>query len=93
MMRIELIYFDGCPNAERARENVRAALEAARSEVAVREWERADPAAPSYVLGYPSPTVLVNGSDVTGEGPVAHASCRAGGAPTVAAILKAIGAS
>lgn len=93
-MRIELIYFAGCPNADRARENVRAALEAADLGAPVEEWERDDPSAPAYVRSYSSPTVLVDGRDVTGVGATGNAaSCRADGAPPVALIRQAIARS
>lgn len=90
-LTVELVYLEGCPNVAAARENLGRALGAVGLPAVWREWERNDPAAPSHVRGYPSPTVLVNGRDVTGEapGPTAPA-CRAGGAPTVDRIRRAL---
>ena len=45
--RVELIYFEGCPNVERARANVRAALAAAGLPIAVQEWARDAEGAPA----------------------------------------------
>lgn len=89
-MKIELIYFDGCPNAGRARANLQRALADAAVRMPVIEWEQGNPAAPPYVGAYGSPTVLVNGRDVTGVGPGAGAACRADGAPSVALVRAAL---
>lgn len=93
-MKIELIFFQGCPHADDARANVRKALERAHIQMPVEEWDRDDAGTPEYARAYPSPTVLVNGRDVTGEGPAAGgASCRASGAPSVERIQSALAAS
>lgn len=90
-MRIELIYFEGCPNVERARANLRAALSAAGVRADVEEWERDGAGAPPYVRRYPSPTILVDGRDVSGDaGGSGEASCRAAGAPSVESILAGL---
>ena len=95
---IKLLYFEGCPNAEAARENLARALELSVS-VGGRgggsEWEEVDlslPDAPDRWKGFPSPTVLVNGRDVeTGESVSGGTSaCRLSGAPKVEAIVDAI---
>jgi len=91
MTKIELIYFDGCPNASIARDRVRQALRAAGAGAEFAEWEQNDPAAPPYAREYGSPTVLVDGRDVTGLGPgVAASACRADGAPAVETIRQAL---
>lgn len=88
--RVELIYFEGCPNLAAARANLRTALEAHGTEAEVREWKQGDPEAPDYVEGYASPTVLVDGRDVAGGTTAAGRSCRAEGAPSVEAIRRAL---
>lgn len=90
---IELIYFEGCPNVEAARENLVEAFGTLGWDSEWREWDLEDADTPDRVRRYGSPTVLVNGADVSGasEGPVGLA-CRADGAPTVEAILQALGA-
>lgn len=76
---IELIYFDGCPNAEKARENLRAAAGVAPW----KEWNLSSDETPERFRRYGSPTVLVDGDDVTGEGgEIAAMACRADGAPS-----------
>jgi len=91
--RIELIYFDGCPNAEQARANLAAATGCAEGEAAWREWNLDDEATPARYQRFGSPTVLVDGKDVmgSGRGTVARA-CRADGAPDVEGIRQALGA-
>ena len=70
---------------------MRAALAAAGMPVSVHEWDRDDASAPPYVRGYASPTVLVNGRDVSGDRATADAaSCRAAGAPSAETIRRAL---
>jgi hypothetical protein len=59
-MRVQLVYFAGCPHVDA----VRAVL--ARLGVAAEE----------IVADYPSPTVLVDGVDVMGDPPGRVAACR-----------------
>ncbi len=92
--RAELIYFDGCPNADDARDNLRAALEAEGLPPEWQEWNQHDPQAPERVKQHGSPTVLVDGRDVTGlEVGVAASACRADGVPSVDTIRTALGAT
>ncbi|MEX2528081.1 MAG: thioredoxin family protein [Gemmatimonadota bacterium] len=84
---IDLIYFDGCPNAEEARANLRAAL-AGQS---WREWNLSATDTPEEFRRYGSPTVLVDGRDVTGEtGTTGAMACRADGAPSQEVIREAV---
>ena len=88
---IELIYFDSCPNAQPARENLRRALEEAGLPPTWQEWEQGDSGAPEHVKQYGSPTILIDGRDVTGVGAgVAAAACRADGAPSADVIRAAL---
>ncbi|MGH7583222.1 MAG: hypothetical protein ACREL5_08370 [Gemmatimonadales bacterium] len=90
-MRLELIYFQDCPHVAEARANVHAALVAAGMRMPVHEWDRDDVAAPPHVRRYASPTVLVDGRDVSGDSAVSDAaSCRAAGAPSAETILRAL---
>ena len=85
-LRIDLIYFEGCPHTGTARENVAAALSASGRPVQWFEWDLFDEATPAGFRGYPSPTVLVEGTDVVVDesgGATSGTACRAGGAPTV----------
>ena len=85
--RIELVYFEGCPNASQARENIRAAVEASGRPLEWSEWDLMAESTPEDLQRYGSPTVLIDGQDVTGEGTGAVA-CRADGAPSVALIAE-----
>ncbi len=84
---IELVYFDGCPNAKKARESLRSALGAE----SWREWNLSSGQTPEEFRRYGSPTVLVDGRDVTGEaGGNAAMACRADGAPSPELIRQAL---
>jgi hypothetical protein len=88
---IELIYFDSCPNAEAARVNLRQALKTLDIPVSWQEWEQGNAAAPAHVREYGSPTILIDGRDVTGVGAgVTAAACRADGAPSAETIQAAL---
>jgi len=99
---IDLVYFDGCPHLEAAREALRAALGSSAGTTAWREWRSDDPALPEYAAGYGSPSIFVGAREVTGAAPTATATaCRvyldARGerlaAPSAAAIAAAIAAA
>ena len=90
--RIELVYFEGCPNASQAREHIRAAVEASGRSLEWSEWDLMAESTPEDFRRYGSPTVLIGGQDVTGEGAAAAAmACRADGAPSVALIAERLG--
>ncbi len=98
MPSIEFIYDLDCPNVEGARQALRSALRLSGLTEQWREWNRADTAAPGHVRQYGSPTILVNGRDISGVRPAAAPSCRiytdsAGhgrGIPPVDAIRQAL---
>lgn len=83
---IELLFFDGCPNAEKARSNLRA-VAGARG---WREWNLSSADTPESFHRFGSPTVLVDGRDVTGADGGAAMACRADGAPSAEAIREAL---
>jgi hypothetical protein len=86
---VELLIFQGCPHAECARTNLRAALEKAGAPATWKEWDLAADATPQQYRRYGSPTVLVNGADVTGDwGTAAAMACRTDGAPSVEEIFR-----
>ena len=87
--RIELVYFDGCPNARQARDNIRSAVEAFGRPLEWSEWDLMAESTPEDFRRYGSPTVLIDGQDVTGAGASAVAmACRTDGAPSVASIAE-----
>ena len=66
-MKIDLVYEKTCPNVEAARSQLLRAFAKAGIQPCWQEWELRSPDAPSHVHGYGSPTILVNGRDVSGE--------------------------
>lgn len=85
--RIDLVYFDGCPNAAIARENLNAAIKSVAPGLEWSEWDLMSESTPERFRQHGSPTVLINGRDVTGEGHLAVAmACRADGAPSIQTI-------
>lgn len=100
MMTVELIYFRECPNTSLARERLLQAFAAVGITPQWQEWERNDPTSPAHARAYGSPTILVNGHDVTGVTPSGDnaAACRVytdtssifDGAPSVDTIAAAL---
>jgi len=84
-MKIQLLYFEGCPNLEPARDALRAALAAERLDLQVEEIDVSAPDAPDWARGWGSPTILIDGTDLTGAARATGASCRlyTGGTPAV----------
>lgn len=77
MLTAELIYFPGCPNAEEARAQLVKAFVEARLTPRWCEYRTDDPDLPEHAYGFGSPTILVNGRDVTGAAPADSAeACR-----------------
>ncbi len=98
-MKIELLYFKGCPNISLARKNLKEALAKTRIPAQWNEVDLKGPNTPKELKGYGSPTILVNGMDVTGIAPAGESlSCRTyytakgdiTGAPDAEIIVKAI---
>ena len=89
--RIKLVYFEGCPNTPQARDNLREAVEASGQVLTWSEWDLMTESTPADYRCFGSPTVLVNGEDVTGENVGTEAmACRADGVPSVATITARI---
>ncbi len=99
MVKIELIYDKDCPNVEKTKKELRAALKELNLEVSWIEWDRADKNAPSYVKQYGSPTILINGRDVSGTDGTSDDNCcrvyltedsKLSGVPSKELILKSL---
>ncbi len=65
MPLIELIYDGSCPNFGKAKENIYKAMEKTGIVAEIREWERGAKESPGYVRDYGSPTILLDGRDVS----------------------------
>lgn len=99
-MTVELIYFRDCPNVSLTRARLLQAFAATGMSPHWQEWDRDDPASPARARAYGSPTVLVNGREVTDMEPTGEAasSCRVyaqtpgaySGAPAVDSIITAL---
>jgi len=68
-MNVELIYESSCPNVAAARTALLSAFADAGRTPQWQEWEVGSEDAPAHVHGYGSPTILVGGRDVAGDGP------------------------
>lgn len=66
-MKVELVYEKTCPNIEAARAHLLRAFTEAGITPSWQEWEVTTADAPDYIHGYGSPTILVNGNDVSGD--------------------------
>jgi len=73
-MRVELVYEGSCPNIAAARTQLLRAFAAAGLAPRWQEWELHSGDAPERVRGYGSPTILVDGRDVSGL-PAGEADC------------------
>ncbi|MBL9100923.1 MAG: hypothetical protein JNL82_08190 [Myxococcales bacterium] len=99
MIAVKLLFFPDCPNVDPAREQLRRALEVEGLPASWTELDVTAEDAPPQLRGYGSPTILVNGRDVTGAEPGAGASCRlyAGsdrpGAPPLEVLVLALRAA
>lgn len=75
-MKIQLLWFPGCPNVEAARVALRDAM--ARIGVAdtIEEIDVSAPSAPPQLRNWGSPTILIEGTDVGGQLAAEASSCR-----------------
>jgi mercuric ion transport protein len=94
-MKIQLLYFEGCPHLEPARVALRDAMVAEQVDQAVEEIDVESPTAPEALRGWGSPTILIDGKDVTGAARTTGSSCRlyADGAPAVDEIRARLAAA
>lgn len=95
-MKIQLLSFPGCPNAEPALHALREAMALDKIGDAIEEIDVSHPDAPAWVNGWGSPTILIDDIDVTGETrSMSAASCRLyqNGAPSVVQIRARIAAA
>lgn len=76
---IDLIYDRDCPNAEPCRAVLRSALSEVGMPQSWREWDRNASDTPAEYRAFGSPTLLVDGRDISvspGSAPPAGNSCR-----------------
>ena len=75
MPAVEFVYEKSCPNIAAARKQLIAAIGAAGVAPVWSEWEVSDSGAPDHVRFYGSPTILVDGEDVSGLSLEEASSC------------------
>jgi hypothetical protein len=88
--RVELVYFESCPHVAEARREVGRALRLCHLALTWREWDTTSPDTPRSLKGYGCPTVLVDGSDVSGGPTVSGIGCTIAGAPRAEIIVAAL---
>jgi hypothetical protein len=97
-MRVQLLYFPGCPNAGGARAALLRSLAACGQPPDIEEVDVTVPGTPEHLRAWGSPTILIDGADVGGEREPSGPACRlyggaepgARGVPPEAAIRAAI---
>jgi copper chaperone CopZ len=87
-MKVQLLTFPGCPNAEPTRAAMRAAMQRLSLPLTIEEIDLTAPSTPEPLRGWSSPTILVDGADLEGQPrPGDGSACRLyggrGGAPPV----------
>jgi mercuric ion transport protein len=94
-MRVQLLYFEGCPNLELARAALREAMAAEQIDARVDEIDVEAEDAPEWARGWGSPTILIDGTDLTGATRSNGPSCRLyeDGAPSVEQIRARLAAT
>lgn len=76
-MKVELIYERTCPNISAARTRLIEAFQSTDLQPKWYEWEVSQPDTPEYARKFGSPTILVDGRDVSGDCcPSSGNSCR-----------------
>ena len=99
---VEFIYDSDCPNVTAARSQLLRAFAEAGISATWQEWERNDPNNPDYVKQFGSPTILVDGIDISAAEPgdkvascriYRHADGTTSGVPPLEKIILAISTS
>jgi hypothetical protein len=98
-VKLQFLAFEGCPLAPKAlRQLERAAQQLARSvNLSIERVDLLAPATPDSLVRWGSPTILLNGRDISGAAPGDANSCRiytsAGGVLSAEEIIEAISAA
>ena len=66
-MKIQLLHFPDCPNAETARAALHEAITQEHLDLQVDELDVSREDTPAWAKGWGSPTILIDGRDVGGE--------------------------
>lgn len=96
-MKVKLLTFPGCPNAEPTRQVLREAMQRLSLPPTIEEIDLTAPSTLETLRGWSSPTILVDGVDLegqamTGEGSACRLYGGRRGAPPVDEIERRLGA-
>jgi len=75
-VRVQLLYFNGCPHAEGARAVLQSTLQSLGLPIAFEEVDTTAPETPPSLRGWGSPTFLIDGQDPFGGAPGHGTTCR-----------------
>ena len=76
-MKLQLLYFTGCPHVDEARTALRAALAACGAgNMTVEEIDLEASSTPPQLRSWGSPTILVDGTDIAGADGPTGTGCR-----------------
>lgn len=75
-MKVQLLFFPGCPNAQTTRDALTRAFEQIGIPPRFEDLDVSAPGTPGSLKGWGSPTILVNGHDVSGGEISPRPSCR-----------------
>lgn len=91
-MKIQLLYFSGCPNVAATRAALRDALAAEKLDLPIEEVDVEEAGAPEWARGWGSPTILIDGKEIYDQQPSGAQACRlyVGGTPSVEVIRSRI---
>ena len=88
--RVELVFFEGCPHVAEARRRLRSALSQAGIPPHWDEWDTGKAGTPKSYLKFGSPTILIDGKDISGGTEGSGLGCVLDGGPEVAVIVEAL---
>jgi hypothetical protein len=91
---VQFLWFEGCPLATRAREALIEALQQLDKQIKFQEIDLLAASTTDELKRWGSPTILINGRDITGASPGGACNCRIyqgpGGVPAVQDIVDAL---
>ena len=87
---VELVYFEGCPHADEARNRLREAFKRVGAVPHWDEWDTGRENTPRTYRRFGSPTILVDGKDVSGGAEGSGLGCVVNGGPSVLELVAAL---
>lgn len=93
-MKIQLLWFPGCPNVDAARTALCEAMSRVGVDDPIEEIDVSAPSAPAELRNWGSPTILIDGVDVGGHAKANASACRlydGARVPSIASIERALG--